>query len=395
MTEKASFPKVSIVMSVYNGEAYLAEALDSIFAQTFSDWELIVVDDGSTDTSGEILDAYSDSRLVQIRNERNIGQTRSLNRGLKIARGEFIARQDADDVSHPERFRRQIKFMESRPDIGLLGTSYDIIDQRGQILEMIQPPTVDQELREHLESGNIFCHGSIMIRRDCLDLVGGYNVQFLVAQDYDLWLRLSEHSRLANLEEHLYQYRFDADTVSRSRRDLQLAYSSLAKELALHRRTQGADGPIPDDVLIAYPPEPFRQFGEARWAGYLFYAAGQKQQARASIQRAFKILKKHPMIPHPQWDTWAVGRARVLSNMRSDSYQGLEFLKWFTDIPDLDMFDVGHKLIAEFYADQAFHAYKNGESRRAPFYALQAMRYDLGWIGNRGLWVISWKSLMR
>src|ERR1043165_9066720 len=122
-------PHVTVLMAVYNGEPFLAKAIDSILAQTYEDFELLVVDDGSTDATPDIVRSYGDRRVRTVRNPRNIGLARSLNVGLAEARGALVARHDADDLSYPDRFRRQVEFLAAHPDVAVLGTRFDSIDQ--------------------------------------------------------------------------------------------------------------------------------------------------------------------------------------------------------------------------------------------------------------------------
>ncbi len=132
MTQERKDPasKISVVMSVYNGQSYLREAVESILNQTFTDFELILIDDGSTDATGEILDEYAtrDARIILSRNQNNIGLTRSLNQGISMSRGKYIARMDADDVSRADRLSRQFEFLEKRPEVGVLGSGYQLMD---------------------------------------------------------------------------------------------------------------------------------------------------------------------------------------------------------------------------------------------------------------------------
>ena len=127
-------PKVTVLMSVYNGEKYLQEAIDSILEQTFKDFEFLIINDGSTDKTGEILESYHDLRIKIINNEKNIGLTKSLNKGLKLARGEYIARQDADDISMPERLEKEVEFLETHQDYAVVGAFAKIINKNSEIL---------------------------------------------------------------------------------------------------------------------------------------------------------------------------------------------------------------------------------------------------------------------
>jgi glycosyltransferase involved in cell wall biosynthesis len=134
-------PRISVVMSVYNGEKYLRQAIESILQQTYTDFEFIIIDDGSTDSSREIIQSYDDKRIRLVINEQNIGLTKSLNKGIRLAKGEFIARMDADDISLPQRFEKQVAYLDSHPEVGVLGTYANIIDHRGKIINNIIFPT--------------------------------------------------------------------------------------------------------------------------------------------------------------------------------------------------------------------------------------------------------------
>ena len=388
---EAPSPAVSVVLAVYNGGVFLKEALDSIFTQTFTDFELVVVDDASTDGTAAILSEYDDARLMCVRNRENVGQTRSLNRGLRLARGVLIARHDADDVSHPDRLRRQVEAMESRPQLVLLGTAYERIDREGRVLDVVRPPTKNAALQERLEEGNIFCHGSVMMRREPLEAVGGYNNYFSVTQDYDLWLRLAERGMIGNLPDTLYRFRFDGESVSRQKRDLQLAYRRLAWELAQRRRAGQREGPLPDDVLLAYPPEPERLFGDARRSAYLFYAAGQREAAAEMIAEA----QEAETISQAAWGEWTWSRARELARLRRNVGEGVKFIAWvFEQLPDEWKQDLVQKTTARFFADQAFQAHQEGQRRDVARYAWQAVAHDWRWLRNKGLWSIAWRSLV-
>ena len=162
-----SRPKVSVLMSVYNGERYLSESVESILDQTYSDFEFIIVDDASEDGTWQMLTTYvgRDSRIVLIRNKENIGLTRSLNKGLALARGKYIARQDADDVSVPERLAKQVAFLERHPSVVLLGTAIEWIRDSGDLIGKIgQHPCTDAGIRQKMLLQYSFWHSSVMVR---------------------------------------------------------------------------------------------------------------------------------------------------------------------------------------------------------------------------------------
>jgi len=198
--------KVSVVMSVYNGEKYLREAVDSILGQTFRDFEFIIVDDGSTDHTWTILQSYDDSRIVLLRNQENIGLTRSLNKGLAAARGEYIARMDADDVSLPKRLEKQVAYLDAHPEVGLLGTWVEIIGERGERLSVLRRPVDPLFITWSLLFDNCLVHSTVMYRRSLVGKLGGYNPS-RYAQDYDLWSRMSLETQIVKLPEVLVSWR--------------------------------------------------------------------------------------------------------------------------------------------------------------------------------------------
>lgn len=234
-------PLVTVVMSVYNGERHLRASVDSVLAQTFSDFEFIIIDDGSTDRTRAVLDSYSDPR-IRVYSQRNCGLAPSLNRGISLARGRFIARQDADDVSHPERFAREVAFLGGNREVGLVGTHVSFINDKGIEFGVWRPPQSHERIREEFfREGSGFCHGSVMVRKACLDEVGTYREKFRCAQDYDLWVRISERHRVANIGEILYQFRRWPGTISRKKLSRQLVYHLLVVALAEERRRCGFD----------------------------------------------------------------------------------------------------------------------------------------------------------
>ncbi len=228
-------PQISIVMSVYNGASYLEEAINSILQQTYANFELIIVDDASTDATSEILRKFDDCRIRVITNPRNLGLTKSLNIGMAAARGKYIARMDADDLSLPHRLELQWQFLESHPDYALLGSPYYQIDEQGQIRSLIRVLTENEALRDGLRQQNWFGHGSVMMRREAVEQLGGYDERFTYAQDYDLWLRMSEQFKIANLEEPLYCWRASASCISQSKIKEQEYFAELARKKAAER----------------------------------------------------------------------------------------------------------------------------------------------------------------
>jgi len=238
---KMKNPKVTVLMSVYNGEKYLREAVDSILGQTFKDFEFLIINDGSTDKTGEILKSYNDPRIKIINNEKNIGLTKSLNTGLRLARGEYIARQDADDISLPTRLEKELKFLEQNSNVALVGTDYLFINEKGKVFHVVRCLNGRRKLKEKLLEGNQFGHGSVMMRKECIHRVGTYREEFRFAQDYDFYLRLVEVYDVANISEPLYKWRINISSVSVTKKVLQDRYALLAIELAKQRKRFGKD----------------------------------------------------------------------------------------------------------------------------------------------------------
>ena len=201
-------PRVSVVMAVHNGGLYLQEAVESILNQTFSDFEFLIVDDGSTDRSPDVIRTYADRRIRLIENASNIGQTRSLNRGLTLARGDLIARHDADDVAEPDRFACQVEHLDANSDVALLGSQYVEIDHSGKAREGVRLPCSHVDICWHLLFNTAFVHSSVMMRRaPILEQVGLYNEDVIYAQDYEYWQRIANRFRVANLDAALVRYR--------------------------------------------------------------------------------------------------------------------------------------------------------------------------------------------
>lgn len=218
----SSSPCVSVVMPVFNGERYLDEAVRSILDQTFSDFEFIIIDDGSTDRTSAILKSYTDVR-IKVVGQRHQGLIVSLNQGLAIARGEYVARMDSDDIAIAHRLERQVAFLTTHRGTGILGTACRIIDATARDLGLRQWPINDLEIRWTSLFSSPFGHPTVILRRDILTKHGlEYADVFHMVEDYDLWIRALNHTRGANLDEPLLKYRVHGDRVTSKFRDQQL-----------------------------------------------------------------------------------------------------------------------------------------------------------------------------
>lgn len=209
-------PLVSVLLPVYNCERYLADAIDSILSQTFSDFEFIIIDDGSTDRSSEVMAGFGDLRIRIIQQE-NRGLAATLNRGIGLATGKYIARQDQDDLSYPERLGQQVDFMEAHPDCVLLGTWAQIMEIDRVVNRFHRHPVDEAELRYLMLFNNPFVHSSVMLRRTTLAQVGGYTTdpERQPPEDFELWSRLARAGGIANLGEVLLAYREIPGSMSR------------------------------------------------------------------------------------------------------------------------------------------------------------------------------------
>jgi glycosyltransferase involved in cell wall biosynthesis len=219
-------PKITVLLPIYNCEMYVLTAVESILNQTFTDFEFLIIDDASTDTTVSILKKIDDSRIQLIEKPVNSGYTNSLNYGLQIAKGQYIARMDGDDISMPERFVHQIAYLETHPEVVVCGTTYKIVgnDKR------ITIPEHHEAIKIGLLWGNCILHPSVMIRKKVLDdFLIIYDTSKEPAEDYDMWVRLLSKGKLHNLQEVLMEYRVYGNQVSRKRAEEQKKNDVQAK----------------------------------------------------------------------------------------------------------------------------------------------------------------------
>lgn len=239
-----SVPCVSVVMPIYNAGRFLDLAIRSIRAQTLTDFEFILVDDGSTDEIDHILSAHTavDSRLSVLRLPHG-GIATALNHGVVRAQANLVAIMNADDEALPERLERQATAMREQPNIVVLGTAAEMIDQDGRALGRIQPSGDPALIREKLMEANWLAHPTVMMRRDVVLAAGGYRSIFTACEDYDLWLRISERHDLSNTPEPLLRYRIHDDQASR-RSWVPQRLQVLAAQHAARLRRSGHPDPM-------------------------------------------------------------------------------------------------------------------------------------------------------
>lgn len=240
-----SLPLVSVVLSCYNGSRWLHEAIESVLAQTFENFEFIIVNDGSTDGSWQIIQKYRgrDERIVAI-SKNNSGLADSLNVGIAKATGAWIARLDADDFCEPKRFEEQLRFVQGHPEVVLLGSGFVEIDYQSRKIEKHLYPSGHRKLVQHVErSQRFFPHSSAFFKREVAQAAGNYNTLFKRSQDRDLWLRFAERGKVACLKDDLVRIRKHSKQISNSQLGaLQLVYGTAAS-ICHFLRIQGYSDP--------------------------------------------------------------------------------------------------------------------------------------------------------
>lgn len=310
-------PAVSVVMSVYNAAGTLRETIDSILAQEEADFELIVVDDGSSDASGALLDdcAARDPR-VRVIHQPNQGLTRALITGCDAARGVYIARHDAGDLSKPRRLARQRQLLDGDPRLAFVSCSTDFIGPRGEYLFTSRAPAIATSpvgLAEAAAGGASIGpthHGSVMFRRAAYREAGGYRPQFYFGQDWDLWYRLGERGLFQSIDEPLYLARVTPDSISGSAREAQQALAALSNAARQARSRGESEAEILARAATIRTRRPLGRRGRA--AGLYFIGEALRRNGDARASRYLRdALLTWPFSPRT-WlrliQTWAEGR---------------------------------------------------------------------------------------
>lgn len=244
---------VSVVMCAFNAEKFIGDAIQSIITQTYKNWELIIVDDLSVDNTRNIIGKFLNGRnkITLLCNRQNLGSAESANIGLRQAKGEYIARLDADDISETLRFEKQVAFLNNNPDIAMIGSAAYLIDDMGNKYKRINVLSRNHSIKKFISHVNPFIHSSIMIRKTIIEDIGGYREKFRNAQDYDLCLRLGEKYNMANLSENLVCWRTHKNSTTMQHAYLQKAYADIARNMAKERKWQGYDNYDSIDFNIA------------------------------------------------------------------------------------------------------------------------------------------------
>lgn len=254
-------PQISVIMPAYNAENYIGDAIESILKQTFTNFEFIIINDGSTDNTKRIIRTYNDSRIILLENEKNRGIVKTLNRGLNVAKGKFIARMDADDIAIPERLEIQKNYLEEHPEIAVLGTGIQVFGNGIESYDRIFTTNSDQ-LKAELIFNSCIAHPTVMIRKSVLDENKlHYDERCVGAEDYFLWWELSKKAKIATLPNILHKYRIHGKQVTQNKNESQqkmmcdlLEYRLSDMKVDLEEEEK--------KVLLAYCMADFHQFNK-------------------------------------------------------------------------------------------------------------------------------------
>jgi len=280
-------PAVTVLMPVYNAERFVAGTVDTILAQTFGDFEFLIINDGSTDRSLEILQSYANrDPRIRLVSRPNTGYVVALNEGLELARGEFIARIDADDLSDPRRLELQVARMRQEPQLVALGSNASAIDEDGLPLGDYSVPLTHEEIEaSHLQGSSAIHHPAVMLRAEAVKRVGGYREHLMPCEDFDLWLRLGEVGRLANLPEKLLTKRlFAGSAVASNLENQEKLVKTILDETWHRRRLPGAP---------RMPPHRLRDRADLyRQWGWMALRGGHLKSSR---RYAFRAIVSRPL----------------------------------------------------------------------------------------------------
>lgn len=303
-------PEVSVIMPVYNMESYLEEAVDSILRQSFKNFELIVVDDASTDRSWDVLCTYYDSRLVCLRNIDNIGNYPSRNKGMRVAKGKYICVMDADDIAFPDRIEKQFEYMEQHPDVLACGCQFICIG----IDNTYPRPLKYQDIQLQLLKDNRFLHPSLFIRTAVLKELGGYDERYRYSSDYDLACRLALRGEIVNIPDVLMQYRIHNAQISSAHRSGQKQYACEIRQkyqLEMIRRFRSLEHDMPEVGDVQ-----FGVMGEIIFYCYCGKSLKSEFWTKIAEKLAYKVLEHIKSLPIEQQQI-------VMNEMKS----GLSYLQ--------------------------------------------------------------------
>ena len=302
----AEAPLVTILLATRDGARFLPEALDGIDGQSYRPLELVAVDDGSTDATGEILRAFAaDHAWVRLLRAEGVGAAQARAIAFESARGALIAIHDDDDWSRPDRIERQVAYLADHPDVGVVGSAAEIIDAQGTVLAPYRVPLEEAQIQRVVKRASPFVHGSVLLRREAYEESGGFRAPFRCAEDYDLFLRIPKRFAFANLPEPLYRWRLHGGNSFMRQREKHIEYQAIARTFAAERDDRGTDSA---DLLASAPDlEAFRRTyaraGQlAIFRGDGFIREGRTPEGRRALGRAFRDPRH--FVPALSW--WIV-----------------------------------------------------------------------------------------
>jgi len=254
-----SKPLLGVLMAVYNGEAYLRDAIGSILGQTFKDFHFFILDDASKDRSREVVRSFKDSRIKLVSLPENIGQTAALNQGLQMIEAPWVARIDQDDISLPKRLEKQMAYLQANPETALLGTWAELISAKGESQGIAQKPKEHEDIVRNLVKDNPFMHPTVVYQREAALALGGYPAEYSYAQDRVLWIKFCRHYRVANMPHVLTQIRCHAAQATQDPGKALIRYHEKIRLLRLTQKQFGHIGEIEAEcrekiskVLLSY-----------------------------------------------------------------------------------------------------------------------------------------------
>lgn len=295
-------PKVSVLMPVYNAGQYLAQAIDSILSQSFRDWELILINDGSTDDSESIICHYDDERIYYIKNTTNLGLIETLNKGIDYCHGEYIARMDADDISLPDRFKHQVSFLDDHPAYIMCGTNAVVIDNAGNQTGKIRNLIGNDYLQINLLFSPPFIHPSVMIRSNIL-YNNRYDKRYKHVEDFELWTRIARLGKVANINKELLKYRWHDSNVSVVNNEVQ---EKLKNEIITNQLETLGIKPTKDDLY--YHGITFRlyQLGNKQHTDSILIKNVSNWFSKLLQQNKTKEVYKQSDLTAYLWSRWVV-----------------------------------------------------------------------------------------
>lgn len=308
-------PKISVIMPAYNAEKYIGEAMDSILAQTFEDFEFIILNDCSRDRTEEIILSYTDPRIVYLKNEENMGVAATLNKGLEVAKGEYIARMDADDISLPERFEKQVAFLEDNPRVAVLSSLVLVFDEKGNTRQSGYCVSSEQ-MKIDLIFASALSHPSVMMRREVIVALGGYDRRFEGLEDYELWCRVSAEHQLAVYPQVLLRYRIHSAQVTQQSSPRKEAVQKQIRMGHLQRLGLPAEGTVAEGLYGYFAKR--KKTLEQVLAENAFYEAAIEANRTVGIydqrllKKTFEKLIKSSAMGLPKEQRWQVCRQSKL-----------------------------------------------------------------------------------